>query len=128
MPDQHVTDAKARVAEAKAALVARDATALPNPAQEAHDAAAKALDKAKLACSDECGPVELPEDFLERQLAIAEAEAHHAPHRATLEAAYAEFARTGHALGDAPQAPSNPAGEGVTDIEAHIVVSAEAGA
>ncbi len=117
MPDP-ITD---RIDAAKAALAAREA-AKPDPALvAAHEAAIEALNAVKARCPE--WPAELPSDPLEAELAIAVAEAETAPFRAELEAAYAEVARTSHALAGIPQAEPNPAPAGTTEIQAEVVLS-----
>jgi hypothetical protein len=122
MTDHNVESAQSRLAAAEQAIAAREALSAPNPLVDAHRAAQKELDKAKLLCSDECGVADQPTDLLELEVASARAEAHHAPHRAALEAAYAKFSLTGHAIGGTLPAPSNPA-SGKTPISADVVVT-----
>src|ERR1022692_264289 len=108
--DPHVASAQRAVEAARSARLAAAPPAWYSDALAAHGASAAALDEAKLLCDDGCTH---PADADHETIALAEL--HHSAHRGVQEAAYAEFARTGHALNpDLPQAPSNPAGTGVT--------------
>ena len=126
------TKAAADLAAAQEALAARETPASSGPSEELvaqHEEARAALDKAKAVCFEECGDgPDLPADPLERNVAVAEAGVRHAAHQTDLEAAYAEFARADHALTATPQADSNPASPGVTEITADIAVQMDANA
>ena len=119
--DPHVASAQRAVEAARAAKFAAEPPPWYVDALKAHDAATAALDEAKLLCDDDCAHSADADAE-----AIALAQLHHSAHRGVQEAAYAEFARTGHALNpETPQAPSNPAGSGVTQIAAATAVNTD---
>ena len=119
--DPHVASAQRAVEAARVAKLAAAPPAWYADALAAHAASTRALDEAKMLCEDDCAHP--PEADAET---IALAQLHHSAHRGVQEAAYAEFARTGHALNpETPQAPSNPAGSGVTQIAAATAVNAD---
>jgi hypothetical protein len=80
------------------------------------------LDAAKAKCAEECGEViaalATVTNPRERDALIELENRTHASHAADLEAAYLEF--SGQREGD-----SNPADTGVTEIDAHVVVSSD---
>ena len=125
MTDNAVAEAQARVDAARAALAERDNAAVPSDAQLALDKASKVLTDTKARVNGVIGELgELPEDALERTLALAEHEAAFAPFREELANAYADFSVASHnlAFSTPPPTPNIPVPGEVTQLDAHTVV------